>query len=415
MRKRIFSSIYQDKTINGLKTYMIKQDISDNFVAGIFLPYGANMREYLIDGKMVKEGSAHFLEHRLFDSINGDVSSLCASLGLECNAETAITYTFYYIYGPKKSILKALQILFDMFFYIKRDDKKLLLERKIILSEAKETCDSYLDRFERNVIKKTLKKTFFENSIIGSNKEIKSINYDDLILYHEAFYQKENAKFVMLGNFNFARVEDFINNYQFNKQKKHEISFIKKIIEQKKYNEHKKKNIPNDIFNLSFVINNQINHKYGLNKMYLLNYLDDVINCSPLIEKLKKNGVLKYDLTITSFYSDSLFYLSFLGYKDDKNMKRIIINDILKQIPNYITDEDLISYQKGAKFETIFNYDNIFVLIDRIIEILDNKQDPYVTFTRYDQFKIEEFYNFINDILKNSIISYFTWDKKEEK
>lgn len=415
MRKRIYSSVYQNKVINGLKTYMIKQTVKDDCLIGLFLPFGANMKEYLIDGKEVKEGSAHFLEHRLFDSINGDVSSLCSYLGLYYNAETSVSYTFYYIYGPKKNILNALKILFDMFFYIKRDDKKLLVERNIILSEAKETCDNYLDRFERNVLKKTLKDTFFENSTIGSNKEIKSINYDDLILYHEAFYNKENAKFVALGNFEFKKIEDFINNYQFNTPKKHDIKYIDKVISYKSYKEYKKKNIPHDIFNLSFVLDNKINQKYGYKKFYLLNYLEDIMSCSPLIEKLKHEGIIKNDFTLTSIYSRSLFYISISGIKDCKNMKHILIDKIFKQIPNYIHKDDLISYQKGNKFETIFDFDNIYALLDCLISSFDNNQDPYLSFKEFNEFKINEFYEFINDMLNESVISYFTWSKKEAK
>lgn len=412
MKKYINGCTYCEEIINGLKTVMLKQTKDDNFLLSLYLPYGSTMYDYLIDDIRVKSGAAHFIEHRLFDSINGDVDYLCSKLGLINNAETSASYTLYYIYGPKKNFKFALKILFDMFFNIKRDEKKLKIEKDIIIAESKETYNNYIDVFERKVDKTLFKDTFFEYQVIGSTNDIKSMTYDDLIRYHEAFYDKNNATLIALGNFSFNELIDFINSYAFVKKQKHDVKYAPIPLRQKKHNLIKYANVLKSVYCYAFNVSNRIKEKHGKMIVRYFDFLDDILTSSNLIEKLKLEKIITNDISLNYVCNDDVLCIYFLGL-EEKNMKKVIVEDILKQIKSNVLQNDLIAYQKSLIYDNLFYFDDLMRLNDSIVSILENRGNVYKEIIKPIDFCIDEFYEFIDDIMNNSVCSHMRLIRKE--
>ncbi len=400
MRKKLYSSIYQEKKINSLQTYMFKQTLDDNFFIALFLPFGANIAQYILDGKEIKSGSAHFIEHRLFSSINGDVSLLCQNLGLSANAMTSSTFTEYYIYGPKKHLQEALQLLFDMFFYIKRDEKKLNTEKKIIISEGQEDLVTIRDNFEYKAMHKIFQKTYLENLVIGKKDDIKKATYDDLISYHEAFYHKDKAIFLAIGNFSFLNVEKFIKNYQFPLIKSHNLVLHKQSLKKLKKNIIFKTKFDEEFYYYSFSFKrNSLKEKEKFT--YYFDFLESIIASSSLMEKIKKTYSLSEDIYLDCQEGEDFFQISFQA-KLENDMEDIILNKILKNIKKEIDESDLEAYFKGAQYDTIFNFDDVNHLNDIMINILDNKKEVYDNLTNFKYFTIQEFYDFIDKLINDT-------------
>ena len=67
-------------------------------VGAVSVGFGSADREFYFDGKsyVIPPGTAHFLEHEMFNRPDGDISEKFAELGAEVNAFTDTEKTVYY-------------------------------------------------------------------------------------------------------------------------------------------------------------------------------------------------------------------------------------------------------------------------------------------------------------------------------
>ena len=76
--------------------------------------FGSIDRFFTVDGKQVEvpEGTAHFLEHKMFESDEGDAFSLYAKTGAQANAYTSFEKTCY-LFSCTDKFDESLEILLD--------------------------------------------------------------------------------------------------------------------------------------------------------------------------------------------------------------------------------------------------------------------------------------------------------------
>lgn len=404
---------YQEKIINNLKTYLVKENYNDSFVAGLFINHGANMNEYSIDGKAPISGIAHFIEHRLFDSINGEVLDLGANLGLDANAETSSTYTLYYISGTKNKVMQGLKLLFDMVFYIKRNERGLKKERQIILSEKKENEISFIDQFYQKSYNNFLKGTFLENSTIGSIKDIKKTTYDDLILYHETFYKLANISFIFMGNYSFKKLNDFISNYCFPKQKQHNLVFIPPKIMMKNNSQIYYKDVGFNLFSYALMVHKDIYEKY---KAVFYDYLDFFNVCiynSPYSEEINEKEIfasyMRFDYEIT----DSYAYLVFEGMNKNRNIKALIDKYFYQNLVDSLDEYVLEAYYKGEYIDVLFKSNDNYKLLETFVNVLDNKKD-IKSLLKPKHIDLHKFKHFMQEIYIHSTKYIYCWNKRRK-
>ena len=89
----------------------------------------------------VPAGTAHFLEHRLFETDRGDAFDLFERLGASANAGTGHTNTTYF-FSCTDSFYPALEILLSFVDGFRIDDAMVERERRIIVQEILSYADS---------------------------------------------------------------------------------------------------------------------------------------------------------------------------------------------------------------------------------------------------------------------------------
>ena len=80
------------KLKSGLKTILLRTPGYKSNTACIVAPIGGRICPLTIDGVEIPTGIAHFLEHRLFDTIKGDAFQLLSEIGCDSNAYTTFDY-----------------------------------------------------------------------------------------------------------------------------------------------------------------------------------------------------------------------------------------------------------------------------------------------------------------------------------
>lgn len=148
----------------------------------------------------IPDGTAHYLEHKLFESPEKDAFALFAQTGASCNAVTSYDSTCYY-FTCADEFEKNLEILLDFVQAPHFTPENVEKERGIISQEI----TMYLDNPTWRVVMELFKGIYRENpiktDIAGSVESIAEIT--DKILYdvYDAFYDPSNMFISIAGNF----------------------------------------------------------------------------------------------------------------------------------------------------------------------------------------------------------------------
>lgn len=187
---------------NGTELYVIPKD-RETKVAAVSFRVGAVDTQFNYGGKKytVPVGTAHFLEHRMFEIKEGPVSDKFLALGADVNAYTDGLKTTY-IFKTTDSFEECFRILLDFvnkpYFVPEEIDN----EKKIIASEIRMYGDDPSWKSYFGALKKLYPKSPLSEEIAGSVKSIEKITPDILQLYHKSFYVPQNMTIVCGGGVN---------------------------------------------------------------------------------------------------------------------------------------------------------------------------------------------------------------------
>ena len=150
-------------------------------------------------------GASHFIEHLMFKGTKRrpatiDISRALDSVGAQYNAYTNKHETGYYIKIDAKHTNLAVDMLHDMVFHSKFDQKELDRERTVVMEEI----NMYEDNPMRHV-EDLLEGLVFDGStlgweIAGSHKTMKEMKRNEIIAFRDAHYVPSRMVVSVAGN-----------------------------------------------------------------------------------------------------------------------------------------------------------------------------------------------------------------------
>src|SRR5699024_338075 len=165
----------------------------------------------------VPEGTAHFLEHKLFEKEDYDVFQDFSKHGASANAYTSFTKTAY-LFAATNHIATNVKTLLDFVqdpYFSKQSVDK---EKGIITKEIQ----MYNDQPEWRAFMGTIQAMFHHHpvkvDIAGTVESIQQITKDDLYTCYETFYHPENMILFIAGNFEPEKMIELIRSNQEVKQ-----------------------------------------------------------------------------------------------------------------------------------------------------------------------------------------------------
>lgn len=331
------------KIKNGLEIVLDRRKTGS---VSIFL--GIRAGSYLEDNENL--GTAHFLEHMLFEGTEKypDSKSLAESLeniGGRSGAFTDREFVNFYVKVNKDQLEKGLFYLSDIIFNSNLENKNINREKSIILEEINKRDDNpeiatwdlwFESAFGVNHP--------FGRPILGTKKSIEKISKQQLHDYLNKYYFPSNMVLAIVGEFSEKLAIEYVSKY-FGLRKNKE-KFIKKI---------KYKNLRpisnNKIISYAntsqcqFIIGFYIPIPYIDSKdKYLLSFIADVLGggtSSTVFHKLVYELGIAYSAgSMVWFYKDySILFV--YGAVSKKNLQRAI--DISVKEIKKITDTELLN------------------------------------------------------------------------
>lgn len=153
----------------------------------------------------VPAGIAHFLEHKLFESEDGDAFVRYASTGASANAFTGFEYTAY-LFSTTQNLYPALEILLDFVQSPYFTEKSIAKEQGIIAQEIKMYDDDPNWRVMFNTLKGMYHNHTIKEDIAGTVESISEITPEYLYDCYKTFYNLNNMSLVVVGNLDVDKV-----------------------------------------------------------------------------------------------------------------------------------------------------------------------------------------------------------------
>ena len=169
--------------------------------------YGGMDMRFQLDGQWLDTpaGIAHYLEHKMFDTEEGNALQELAKNGAEPNAFTSNAITCYYFDSTEK-LYENLEILLSFVSVPYFTDESVEKEQGIIAQEI----NMIEDNPEWQVYKRLMQALYHTSpartSVAGSVESIRQITAQTLYDCHKAFYTPANMCLVVVGDVDADRV-----------------------------------------------------------------------------------------------------------------------------------------------------------------------------------------------------------------
>lgn len=161
------------------------------------------------------KGIAHLIEHLVFTGTetrsHEDISREIEKKGGVLNAFTSQEVTSLLFKLPSEHLFSGIDIIIDMLKNPKFDEEKFEKEKRVILEEIKMYHDdprlSVGEQIEANLFEKP-----FGEHIIGNEKTISSMKRDFVAEFFKKNYSPENYIVSIVGNADFEKVCEYLEN-----------------------------------------------------------------------------------------------------------------------------------------------------------------------------------------------------------
>ena len=204
---RIGETVYRQVLDNGLNVLVDVKPEFGKCYAFFATSYGGMDMRFRLDGEWhdTPAGVAHFLEHKMFDTKEGNALQELAANGASPNAFTSSAITGYYFESTGK-FEENLRILLSFVSVPWFTQESVDKEQGIIGQEIRMIEDDPDWQVFMNMLSGLYSRHPIRTSVAGTVESISHITADTLYACHRAFYQPGNMVLCVAGNVDPERV-----------------------------------------------------------------------------------------------------------------------------------------------------------------------------------------------------------------
>ena len=207
--ERIGESVYREVLPNGLQICVVPKPEHAKKYAFFATRYGGMDTRFCLNGKWLDTpaGIAHYLEHKMFDTKEGNALQELAKNGAEPNAFTSNAMTGYY-FDSTEHFEENLKILLSFVSIPYFTEESVAKEQGIIGQEIRMIEDNPDWQLYTRMMQALYQKSTARTSIAGTVESISHITAETLYDCHKAFYTPSNMILTVVGNVDPIHVVD---------------------------------------------------------------------------------------------------------------------------------------------------------------------------------------------------------------
>ncbi len=240
-------TIVEETLDNGLRVIIYHKPLFASTSAIFATPFGSlDVQQIDENGTIISypSGIAHFLEHKLFESDEGDIMAKFTGLGASVNAFTSYHETIYYFSTSDQDVEEPLNLLLDFVQNLSISEQSVEKEKGIIDQEL----NMYLQMPDSRLIFETFKGMYQHHplrlDIGGDHDSVYATTIDDLYRCYNINYHPSNMMMVISSPIEPTKLLSIIKENQIKKkitpfkpitrtfkQEPKEVAYIEKTIE----------------------------------------------------------------------------------------------------------------------------------------------------------------------------------------
>ena len=205
-----------EKLSNGLQVVVLHKKGYIRSHALFMTPFGAMKSKLTSESGEIlefKDGLAHFLEHKMFESKEGDVMEMFSEMGISANAFTSYNETVYY-FSTSFDLEKPLNLLLDFVQCLEIDEASVEKEKGIIVQELKMYQQMSDVRFVQELFSSLYSNHPLRVDIGGSEESVNSTTLEDLEECYSINYHPQNMSLIIVTGEETSKVLDIVRNNQ---------------------------------------------------------------------------------------------------------------------------------------------------------------------------------------------------------
>lgn len=378
-------AIYEEVFPNGLKVYIHPKTKFVQTFASLQVNFGGRDFAYEINDEKysLPKGTAHFLEHMLFENKGDTLSDFFIKNNADINAYTSRNLTSYY-FSTNREVLPLLEKLLDNFTDFEFTDENVKKEKKIIKQELAMSDDSQEIKAYKTLLKLIYKDESIYEDIGGSKQSIKAIDAKVLKQATDHFYHPKNMYLLITGNIDPIEIIKALKSHPyFTKTWPEYDNVTRKINLQVKgkhtYLKHDS-SLDTNIVEIGIRIPNEIFHNTDLNHNLLTKPFFSMLfsPASRIYKVLKAKKLHNFSFSASPVIEDDygFFNISIETKKSKQFVK--VIKELLFELPNATLDDKIFkAYKRSEIGNAIKAFDNIKMSHSLIKRLLNDGVDIY--------------------------------------
>jgi zinc protease len=205
---------YQQRTLpNGLQVFTSRDVTTPNVTVQMW--YGVGSK----DDPQGRSGFAHLFEHLMFKATRDfpaeSIDRFTEDVGGINNASTYDDFTNYFEVVPANHLQRLLWVESERMSTLVVDEANFTSERHVVEEELRQRvlAQPYGRLFSLYLPQATYTTHPYHRPGIGSIEELDAATLDDVRAFHAAYYRPDNAALVVVGNFDPAQLDAWIDRY----------------------------------------------------------------------------------------------------------------------------------------------------------------------------------------------------------
>ncbi|MBQ3137666.1 MAG: insulinase family protein [Clostridia bacterium] len=196
---------------NGLRIFYDQRPDSRSATVGIWVASGSE------NENESNNGISHFIEHILFKGSKSrtgfEIAEGMDEIGASYNAYTTKEYTYFYVKALDYQLIKAADLLFDLFKNPRLDENDIETEKGVILEEIAMCEDDPSEKCFDVAEKGIYEGNGLAFEILGTGETVSKMKKEDFLSYIGAYYVPERTVIGVSGNFDREEIDVKIAEY----------------------------------------------------------------------------------------------------------------------------------------------------------------------------------------------------------
>lgn len=350
------------------------------------------------------KGIAHFIEHLVFTGTetrnSEEISREIEKKGGILNAFTANDATSFWFKLPSEHLFSGIDILVDMLKNPKFDLDKFEKEKKVVIEEIK----MYHDTPQRHVMEK-LEENLYEKpfgiGIAGTQETVSSLNRDFVANYYRKKYSPENYIVTVVGDADFEKVCNYLEEQFKSEGNKSEIVEIKR-----KHGNSVEEREHIDQAHFAFGVHAPSGNEKGRYVLEVLDaYLAGGMSSKLFIEIREKRGLAYTVRSSLDFEKSYSYYSIYVGTTKDAlpEVKELILKGF-EDIAENITEKDIQeSKNRLAGLKKVSSEEGVNVMnVLMFSELVNGDAEEYYNYeNKLNEVTLEEVKELARNLTKN--------------